>query len=267
MQITSIVKYLLGKIKGVNNKPLFILGHEKSGTSIISFLLAKATKQSLALDIPILWEPNQTKIHKDIAELERIISKNKFVFSKEIIKEPVLSFEVDKLQHLFPDAKFVFIIRHPFEVIRSCLNRLNLVGDIKVYSELENAKTKDINWLAWDPVLKSDWLGKVSNNPVEAICHRWNYLVDSYKSNSDSIVLIKYEDFLKEKKNEIYRLAQNCNLEIKGNIDALLEQQMQSKSINSKSLFDYYGEKNFNLIKTLCSNNMSYFNYSIPDND
>ena len=74
--------------------PIFILGNEKSGTTIIAASLAKATQQTVTLDIEGLWDPVQTQLFTREIELSKVIARNARAFSNQIIKEPVLTVEV-----------------------------------------------------------------------------------------------------------------------------------------------------------------------------
>ncbi len=243
----------------VNPRPLFILGNPKSGTTVIANLLSKATKKTLTSDIKSSIKYVTLKLDFKLLDFSEFIKKHRYEFSKDIIKEPSLSFYTDELIKEFPEAKFIWIVRNPHQNIRSILNRLKIPGNLKKINFddfLELKKTP-----AWKVNLQSKMYGHQSSNYIEAMAFRWNYAINIYKKNKDKIILIKYEDFLSDKKQFIDSLAFNLDINLKESIDDYLNVQYQPKGNANLDLNDFFGIENYNIIKEICEENMKELGY------
>ncbi len=84
----------LSILKIGNKNEIIIIGHQKSGTSIISALLSYGSRKSLTNDIrrshnqTTIWE----SLHFKKISLNDFIFKYYFEMNNQIIKEPELSF-------------------------------------------------------------------------------------------------------------------------------------------------------------------------------
>ena len=112
-----------------NKNALFIFGFQKSGTSVIAGLLAEMTGKSVTIDTPYFWYPYDHQIISGTLKIKDHVEKYSHPFSKQIIKEQTTIFFISKLQEYFILDSYCFIIRNPFDNIRSILNRLNLLGN------------------------------------------------------------------------------------------------------------------------------------------
>jgi hypothetical protein len=250
---------ILSILSKVNPKPLFILGNPKSGTTIIANLLSRATKKSLTSDIKSAIKYITLKLDFKLLSFDYFIEKHKYEFSKEIIKEPFLSFYTEELMKSFPNAKFIWIVRNPYQNIRSILNRLKIPGnleeiDFNQYSELE--ETPD-----WKLNLQSSMFGYISLNYIEAMAFRWNHAVNIYKQHKDRIVLVKYEDFILDKKKYIEDMAIELGFSIQTDISNYVNIQYQPKGNVEIDLKDFFGEENYKIIERLCKENMKELGY------
>jgi hypothetical protein len=240
----------------VNSSPIFILGNPKSGTTVIANLLSKATNQSLTSDFQNAIKHTTLQLELDfkLLNFKNFIKQYKYEFSKEIIKEPFLSFYTEELIKSFPNAKFVFIARDPYQNIRSILNRLKIPGNLKEinfedYDEI-------IKTPVWKLAMQTNMLGLFSSNYIEAMANRWNYVVNSCLNHPDKIQLVKYEDFLKNKAAFIYDLAKGFELEVVNDIHKKVDIQYQSKGDSEVDLKNFFGAENYSNIEKLCKKNM-----------
>ena len=114
--------------------PIIVLGHQKTGTSVIAALLGEATGKSVTIDMFHHNNKIRPFFREDIfnkkLSLRDFIQANALYFSTDIIKEPDLTFHYEALLNYFPKAKFVFVIRDPRDNIRSILNRLKISGNL-----------------------------------------------------------------------------------------------------------------------------------------
>lgn len=250
---------ILFSFYNLNPSPIFILGNEKSGTSAIAALLGEATNQSYAIDVPSIYEQeNLGKIIRKEVDLKSFINQySKIEFSKKIIKEPSFTWFYRQLRSIYPKAKFVFIVRNPRTNIRSMLNRMNLKGDLK------NISKTDINHLPieWQKIIDNRWIGIETLNYIESLAMRWNKAVSVYFENREDFILIKYEDFLKDKNQSISDLAIQLNLRVLTSIEEKLDLPFQPKGDNSLPLETFFEKENLEIINSICQKGMKEFNY------
>jgi len=243
----------------LNPSPIFILGNEKSGTSAIAALLGEATDQTYAIDVPSIYkQENLERIVRKEIDLESfILQYSKIEFSKQIIKEPSFTWFYPQLKSIFPDSKFVFIVRDPRTNIRSMLNRMDLKGNLKKPSN----QNLDHLPIEWQKTINNRWLGIESENYIESLSKRWNKAVSVYLENKEDFVLIKYEEFLKNKKQSIVDLSDQLSLKSSSSIDDLIDLPFQPKGDNSLPLEAFFGKENLKKIEKICKKNMLEFNY------
>lgn len=242
----------------VNPAPLLIYGNQKSGTSAIAALLAEATGKSLTLDLKRNRKLIQTfdEMLAGKVTVEKFINMHKYEFSREIIKEPGLTMLFQELQAHYNHKPAVFIIRDPRDNIRSILNRLKIPGDL--------SQNPDPGLIppAWQKVI--DHYGQT---PVEMIHYiekmawRWNDFAGMARACDDHIIVLKYEDFLKDKKKHIEDLAINCGYMIVKDISSQVDRQFQPGGDSSAKWLDFFGPENLKKIETICNENMKFFEY------
>lgn len=250
------------KLLGKRTPPIFILGNQKSGTSAIAWLMSQASGGSLTLDITrSISSPDwQKEVKEGQYSLEVWSQFYPYEFSKTLIKEPALTLFTSELIQGYPDATYVFIVRDPRDNIRSILNRTKLSGaqqdkSTPKGSVLENAP-------AWRMILDSDWLtDKNSASFVESLSHRWNYCCEEYLKHKSNIILIKYEDFMKDKAGCIQELVGKVGLTNKNSIAHLVDTQKQSKGDNSASWSEFYGKENLELVNHVTDKYRKLFDY------
>lgn len=180
-----------------NKNTLFVFGFQKSGTSAIAGLLAKKTGKSVTIDTPYFWNPYSSMIISGELIIADHVKKYSYPFSKRIIKEPNTTFFIPQLKEYFNLDFYIFIIRNPFDNIRSILNRLKLSGNLEDIDILQ----VDKNWRGlfeesqvkdYISVLASKWLE--ANNQPDII-------------NSRSCILIRYEVLRWIKKNLSFKIG------------------------------------------------------------
>ena len=250
---------ILSIFSQIKPDPLFILGNPKSGTTIIANLLSKATKQTLTSDIQSIIKYAPLQLDFNLLSFDDFIKQHKYEFSKEIIKEPFLSFYTEELIKSFPNAKFIWIVRNPYQNIRSILNRLKIPGNLpKInfnnFTELEKTP-------AWKLNLQSRMLGYNSSNYIEALAFRWNHVINIYKQNQNKIRLVKYEDFILDKQKYIENLALELDFTIQSNISNSVNIQYQPKGNSEIDLRKFFGVENYKIINKLCKENMQELGY------
>jgi hypothetical protein len=252
--------YKLNSInKKVNSSPIFVLGNQKSGTSVIASLLGELTDKKIAIDL--FYSGFRSKLFEKWKDAEistsDFINLNKIEFSSEIIKEPHLTVFYKELKSEFQESKFVFIVRNPLDNIRSILDRLNVNGNKKNLSKSE----KKSFFHSWNLLLNNHWIGGNKSQYIEVLAERWNIISNVYLQNKDDIILIKYEDFLSNKQKTLDDLAKILELEIVTDITHNLDRQYQPKGNSEIDLKEFFGEENYKIIERLCKENMKELGY------
>lgn len=247
----SFRQWLKNYLAIVNKDALWIFGVQKSGTSAIASLLAERTKQSVTIDTHYLWEPYLSNLNSGSLTLKEITKKYSYPFSRDIIKEPAATFFIEKVEDVFKLNKYVFIVRNPYDNIRSILNRLELPGNKK------NVSLNKINH-NWQYLFKESR----GENYVEVLTKHWLKANSQYQFiENKGCIVVTYEDFLKDKKQFIDNLAHNLSLDATEDISHLLNKAFQPRGNSKVNLFEFFGEENLNLITKLCANCMKYHGY------
>ncbi|MAJ13313.1 MAG: hypothetical protein CMD09_04880 [Flavobacteriales bacterium] len=253
---------ILRKIRSIffkiNRKPLFILGNPKSGTTIIGKLISKASNKSHTSDIRSVIKNSSEKLDLGLININTFINSHKYEFSKEIIKEPSLSFYAEELINEYPNSKFIWIIRNPLQNIRSILNRLKIDGNH------HKIKFEDYDEINKNPAWKYNLEFRKNNKKffyIEALAYRWNFLANLYFKNKDKIQLVKYEDFIINKKKYINNLLNTIQINKEKDIDEMVDTQFQPKGNSNIDINKFFGKKNKELILKICEKNMKKLNY------
>ena len=245
----------------VNKNAWFILGNPKSGTTAIAKLLSIATDQSLTPDFvrAIKHSTLLLELRYGLLSFQDFIEKYKYEFSQELIKEPALTFVAEELFQYFPNAKYLFIVRDPYQNIRSILNRLKIPGDLQ---DIDLFQWEELNKTpAWKIALQSEMIGFPTDSYIKAMAYRWNFAVQTYLNNKDKFILVKYEDFNQDKENYIYELCKKIDLNVVNNISEHINVQYQPKGNHNVTIKDFFGEENLKKIEDICGENMKKLGY------
>lgn len=240
-------------------QPLFILGNQKSGTSVVAALLAELTGIPLTLDLTReRFIPTYQRVVMQELSMAEFIQINRAEFVNPIIKEPNLSLLYEPLAQHFPGAKFLMVIRDPRDNIRSILDRLKLPGNLAQLPPVDLAKLTP----AWQLILQSPWLTRPpSQSYIAQLAKRWQVIAQSYLQHAEQIQLIRYEDFLKDKRGKIEQIAQQFNLPAVNNIDDKLDVQYQPAGNRNAKWEPFFESANLRLIESICGSSMAPLGY------
>lgn len=241
--------------------PLFVFGNQKSGTSVIAALIAANADLNVTIDFqPEVRFPTVPDVVSGHKTMRSFISRNRLGFSRPVIKEPALTFMAERILERWPSSKYVFVLRNPFENIRSILDRLQLPGDLET---LDSANTSAVS-LTWGTVLDNRWLGITAEHYIEQLAYRWVYATECYKRFSDRFTLIRYEDFEGEKIKAIHDLVECVGLQPVASIDHLVDVQYQPAGRRGRTPQEVYGE-NLERLVDICWPLAQEFGYEKPD--
>lgn len=232
----------------VHESPIIILGNQKSGTTAIAALLAEMTGLSVTLDLKKEFRnPVIDRLKTGELSMNEFVRANKLDFSRDIIKEPNLSPFYRELAERFPASRFVMVTRDPRDNVRSILNRLRIPGNLPdITDEHRSGITR-----AWGLVIDGRWLGLKGANYIDMLAARWNYIADLYLRHADRMVLIRYEEFSKDKTGALDRLAAALGLEKKRDVSGRVNVQFQPPGDRNVRWEEFFGAANLSRIERL----------------
>jgi hypothetical protein len=242
----------------VNPAPVIVLGNEKSGTTAIAALLAEHADRSVTLDIPALFGRRAEPLLSGERDFDRALRGLRFEFSRDVIKEPTLTWLYPQLRRSLPEARFVLIVRDPRSNVRSILNRVGLPGDLQRLTRDQRASIPR-NW-RWH-FDRPDLLGLAPGGYVELAAARWNRAADTHLHDPDEVGLVRYEDFLADKAGFIAALAERVGLPHRRDVSAVVDRQFQSRGDRAVSWEAFFGEQNLAAIERTCEARMDELGY------
>ena len=243
----------------VNPEPVIVLGNQKAGTSAIAHLLADCCDLSKTVDIPELWPPAIVRILKGQDSLAALAGRHPRRFSRDLIKEPHLTFVVPQVTELWPRARCVFVVRDPRANIRSILNRLRIPGDLTDF-DVDDFDMPE----AWKPIFDPEVWGTDQRHYIGVLADRWRQAALVYLRQRERMVLVRYEDFIAAKVQVIESLAGELGLTAVKDISSSVDIQYQPQGDHSESLQRFFGSDHIRLIDEICREEMHPFGYG-PD--
>lgn len=129
-----------------------------------------------------------------------------------VMKYPVMQMELKVLQELFPDAKFIHILRDSRPAANSLIKLFRLSNQ-----QLNKIKHPNIQYIVPYPRIKNlhSYLEKYGPDSVECTARVWNDAVELVQNTAPSLknyYEFKYEDLLENPKTEMEKIFQFCEL-------------------------------------------------------
>jgi len=255
----QIHEWIERKLATINEAPIFVLGNQKSGTTAISVLLAERAGLSFDYDLTVGHSSLIVDIYQGTAPLSALVAENQLEFSREVVKDPNLTFLYEPLRERFPEAKFGMVVRDPRDNIRSILDRLELAGD---------KTTLDPSWSeqmtnGWGRVIDGGWMGIEGETYIDHLAGRWKRAARIYLDHQDNIELIRYEDFVEGKVSAIDDLVSRLGEELKNGIEEKVDQQYQPRGgRRDADWLSVFGEENLERIESKCTEEMRALGYT-----
>lgn len=245
----------------VPDAPVFVVGNQKSGTSAVAGLLGLATDRSACIDLPRANRRGMyLPLHRGELGLDRFIALNRESFAHPIVKEPNLTPFLGPLLERFPRSPVVFVVRDPRDNLRSILQRLDLPGDAEDLPADRIAATPG----SWPLVLDGRWLGISGDTVIEQLAGRWAHLLDVWRSSRDRVGLLRYEDFMRDRRGCIESLADRLGLPVRRDISGEVDRPFQPRGDASVGWRAFFGQRNLARINTRCRDGMEELEYD-PD--
>lgn len=266
--INKITNFVSMAVFPKGNVNVIVLGHQKTGTTVVAALLSKVSGLPYSSDPLYVLDKGlgQTagSLIKKPEKIAWYCRRYPHLFGKPIIKDPDFIFLYPAIKKIYRNAKFVFIIRDPRDTIRSICNRLGMPGTNRNPSPLiEEMREGNHHWelILSGQLPQQEYADKNSLSCIEKLAHRWNLAAKIYADHADDLILVKYEDFLKDKEGFITNLANDLGLQSTTSIAKYVDVQYQSKGQKDVNLASFFGEVNLTSIERICSKYMKYFGY------
>jgi hypothetical protein len=230
------------------DRPIFITGLGRSGTTILGILLSLHGKVGYLNEPKALWhviDPrqdingnysgNDARYHLGADDVTSLISLRahrlfsrylKFTSASRVVdKYPELIFRVDYVKAIFPDAKFIFITRSGADAVPSVVQWSKRLG-VKSGDDTDDWWGRnDIKWnylceqlLLNNAAYESVWsLAKADLDHANRAALEWIVTMreglEQEKNHPDSVIRVAYEALLADPVGELVRLQQQCGLE------------------------------------------------------
>ncbi len=181
-----------------------------------------------------VWKENFMNFSKKITYLT-----NKQIVFKNPFHTPRMSIIAD----MFPGARFIHIVRHPFKIVPSAIYTWNIISD-------QNA-------------LKSGWKSPSVEDTAEIVSEFWhsvNENKDRLKSNE--FAEVKYEDLEINPVRELKSIYEKLDLQFTPEFEAGIIQFMEEKKNYKKNVFNLSDEEKTIISKKL-RNYFQTYNYEI----
>lgn len=257
---TPFIRPMVYSFYAAESAPVFVMGNQKSGTSAVAALLARACGLSYDIDIGGFRVPEYNNIYADQGQLPLLIRQRAAIeFSKGLVKEPNLTFLLPEMLRLYPRSRHAFVVRDPRANIRSTLNRLKIPGDLPQINPDEYPELSPM----WRAILFNKWVGEPNRdlNYVGRSAERWRIAAEHYQSAGEAAELIRYEDFRASKQTAIEDLAARLGLTVKHDISAYVDVQYQPAGQRTTDFLSFFGPANLAAIEQECAAGMRIFHY------
>lgn len=255
--------------KSLNPNAVLVFGCPKSGTSAIGSLMAKSADLDATIDIPTLWRTPARDVLEGRITAAQLLRQHKPYFSKGLVKEPGLTLIMPEVVEAMKASRVVFVVRDPFETIRSILQRRNVPGDLETLTPAQRERVHSGHWhwvydwpYRYQP-RQPAWLE--GRQYVEGLATYWQWTVEAHRRTVDAgfnVEVVRYGDFLRDKQGEIESTLRRLGLEPVHDISEFVDVSYQPKGDHSMTLEEFFGGRNMERIATITEDGRSFFNYS-----
>ena len=233
------------------NRPIIVIGAARSGTKFLRDCLSRSSDcVAVPYDINYIWRYGQTKLQHDILDPKLITPKiQNFICNTipklakaeagDIVIEKTVSntLRIPFVNAIYPEAKFVHLIRDGREVVESSMRQWTYPPDTgALLKKLKSMPIQNIGYVFWyakniqSGLLKGGrkggniWgprypgiMNDVKTASLVQICaNQWKHCIetslkDFSQIDADRIHTIRYEDFVSDR-GAIVKLAQELGL-------------------------------------------------------
>jgi hypothetical protein len=236
-------------------RPILVLGNQKTGSSAVAHLLAAHGDLSLAADVHPAQGRERHVASLDAPAMAGFIQRARYYFRRDVVKENALTPGAGALLAALPNARAVFVARHPAHNVRSILDRLDLPGHPCPLGEIQVES-------GWQEVVDGSALGLNASDHITALARRWQALTDTYLLHRERLHLVRYEDFQTDKSGVIAELAERCDAPRRADIGPLLDRPFQPRGKHRTTpLEDFFSEEALRIIDRCCAGGRRALDY------
>lgn len=243
-----------------NKKLIFIIGAPRSGTNMLrDFICLHPEITCFPCDeIPFLWRYGGQFLETDIPEpnwhasksavkvksiLSRWISQKMTKENSVFIEKTCAnSLRVRELSRLFPDAKFIFILRSGFDVVASSnqkklnrdisknniLSKLKFIPLSQICQVVVNILVQKLVYgvLPWGPRILNNTKRLKTASDAEYVLLQWKQCVsysldESAELERERCLFLGYENFVRDPEGHAERISSFINVDKTGFLDAV----------------------------------------------
>jgi len=248
----------------VHPAPVIVFGNQKSGTTAIAALLAAAAGKTFSFDVftRLKAERSLERLLAGQTAVRDFVAARPRDFATDVIKAPPFGLLYDSLREVFPEGRFVFIVRDPRENIRSILDRLGLPGDLEALGPRHREAWADLP--GWRRVMEGRLPPVAGANYVETLANRWNRFADVYLQDADRLQCVRYEAFCADKTGTVADLARRLGWEVVRDVSAEADRPYTRAGRNRGTPWrEFFGAENLARIERICGRRMGAFGYPV----
>jgi len=181
-------------------------------------------------------------------------------------KNPGLIPDIPILRHIFPDAKFIHIVRDPRDTANSMLKlyRLVLRQLEKIRSQTRHSYYQREPFIPYPRVPKlADYVAEWGADDLRTTAHVWKdcmAIVREWQDRLPHFLEIRYEDILREPEKELARIFEFAELRPVGREDTRFWDKMAGVGKTHHTHTNKYGD--FELIEDICRDEMQTLGYA-----
>ena len=243
--------------------PVLVLGNQKTGSSAIAHLLAACGDLRLAANVHPAQGRERRMARLDASEMRAFIQNEaRYYFGHAVVKENALTSAVGALLEALPNARGVFVTRHPAQNIRSILDRLGLPGTPQPLGTV--AADLPAGWrdVVTNGGLRLDDPEDAPEDHITALARRWATLARRYLRHAERLHLARYEDFMADKAGFVRRLADTLDIPFQRDIESLLDVPFQPRGAHrGAALHQFFSTDALRIIDDCCAPEMRALRY------
>jgi hypothetical protein len=264
--------------KGSVQKPVFILGTGRSGTTILGKLLGIHKQMSFLNEPKLIWhyairnedlagsysaEPGKLRFDETdfedevLYKLNKIYSAYRFLTGSNFIvdKYPELIFRIKYVKKIFPDAKFILIIRNGIQTSYSIKN-----WNTK-FAKFRNGNKEDwwgLNDRKWkilleeainNPIFENDHaaLNKISKDEEKGAVEWILTMNEALRyMNDPNFIVVRFEELITDYRSNLDRITKFINIRLDERVNEYASEILKpEKSTIFSDLPPYLTEKIF----------------------
>ena len=138
---------------------------------------------------------------------------------KLLLKSPGNTGRIPQILELFPDARFIYIYRNPFDVFKSNIHLFNKILPLSSFQHVKQDEIEEFVFDGYEALLKK-------------------YLFDRKLISSEKLVEIKYEEFIKDPLAVLKQVYEQLNLDGFEKAKEHIKKELESYSNYQKNVFE-----------------------------